>query len=148
MSNTGKGFSREVGSQELRNYSSWGRTRSPKGLLGGQRTSPVVVLDDEATPSGTTATNGTAGYITENQRYLFVTVKNDADKAPGQDIEVWVYLHATGVWSFFQMINCDAITQNTTYKMEIAGADRVAFVRDAGDWADEPTAVYAACSTF
>ena len=129
-------------------HQSWGRTRSPKGLITGQRTSPVVVLADNATPTGVTATDGTAGYVTENQRYLFVTVDNDGTDDPGQDIEVWVYLHATGVWSFFQMINCDAITQNTTYKIEIAGADRVAFVRDAGAWADAPTAVYASCSTF
>ena len=129
-------------------HQSWGRTRSPKGLITGQRTSPVVVLAHNATPTGVTATDGTAGYVTENQRYLFVTVDNAGTDDPGRDIEVWVYLHATGVWSFFQMIDCDAITQNTTYKIEIAGADRVAFVRDAGVWADEPTAVYASCSTF
>lgn len=129
-------------------HQSWGRTRSPKGLITGQRTSPVVVLAHGVTPTGVTATDGTAGYVTENQRYLFVTVDNDGTDDPGQDIEVWVYLHATGVWSFFQMINCDAITQNTTYKIEIAGVDRVAFVRDTGAWADAPTAVYASCSTF
>jgi len=129
-------------------HQSWGRTRSPKGLITGQRTSPVVVLADNVTPSGTTATDGTAGYVTENQRYLFVTVDPAAGGAPDRDIEVWVYLHATGVWSFFQMINCDAITQNTTYKIEIAGVDRVAFVRDADAWGDAPDAVYAACSTF
>ena len=130
-------------------HQSWGRTRSPKGVITGQRTSPVVVLDpDAADPSGTTATNGTAGYITENQRYLFVTVDNDGTDDPGQDINVWVYLHATGVWSFFEKIDCSGITQNTTYKIQIAGADRVAFVRDTGPWADAPTAVYAACSTF
>ena len=129
-------------------HQSWGRTRSPKGLITGQRTSPVVVLADNVTPSGTTATDGTAGYVTENQRYLFVTVDPAAGGAPDRDIEVWVYLHATGVWSFFQMINCDAITQNTTYKIEIAGVDRVAFVQDADAWGDAPDAVYAACSTF
>ena len=142
------GFSNTPPASEFRRNSSWGRTRSPKGLLGGQRTSPIVVLAHGATPSGTTATDGTAGYITENQRYLFVTVDNDGANAPGRDIEVWVYLHATGVWSFFQMIDCDTITQNTTFKIEIAGADRVAFVRDTGGWSNTPTAVYAACSTF
>ncbi len=131
-------------------HQSWGRTRSPKGVITGQRTSPVNILAHDASPSGITLTDGTAGYVTENQRYLFVTVDNLDDKSPGRDIEVWVYLHATGVWSFFQMIDCSAIEQNTTYKIEIAGADRVAFVRDAGGWtADQaPTAVYAACSTF
>ena len=135
-------------------HTSWGRTRSPKGVIAGQRTGPVVVLAHNVTPSGTAVPsggdNGTGGYATENQRYLFVTVDNLDNKAPGRDIQVWVYLHATGVWSFFQMIDCSGITQNTTYKIEIAGADRVAFVRDAGAWTadQDPTAVYASCSTF
>ena len=144
------GFNNTPPASEFRNHTSWGRTRSPKGILGtsGQRTSPIVVLAHNATPTGITAVDGTAGYATQNQRYLFVTVDNDGTSAPGRDIEVWVYLHATGVWSFFEMINCDAITQNTTFKIEIAGADRVAFVRDADAWSNAPTAVYASCSTF
>lgn len=138
----------------FRTYQSWGRTRSPKGVITGQRTSPVTVLAHNATPVTTgisdniAPTDGTAGYVTENQRYLFVTVDPGVGGAPGRDIEVWVYLHATGVWSFFQMIDCSGITQNTTYKIEIAGADRVAFVRDADAWGEAPDAVYAACSTF
>ena len=129
-------------------YASWGRTRSPKGVITGQRTSPVNILAHDTSPSGITLTDGTAGYVTENQRYLFVTVDPAAAGAPNRDIEVWVYLHATGVWSFFQMIDCSGITQNTTYKIEIDGADRVAFVRDADVWGNAPDAVYAACSTF
>jgi hypothetical protein len=144
----GSGFNATPGTGELRKQSSWGRTRSPKGLIGGQRTSPIAIIAHGDVPSGITATDGTAGYVTENQRYLFVTVDNAAGNAPGRDIEVWVYLHATGIWSFFQMVDCSAITQNTTYKIEIAGADRVAFVRDADAWTATPTAVYAACSSF
>ena len=129
-------------------HQSWGRTRSPKGVITGQRTSPVVILAHNATPSGTAATapdDGTGGYVTENQRSLFVTI--DTHGAPGQDLEVWVYLHASGVWALFDTVNCDGIEENTTYKVEIAGADRVAFVKSAA-WNNDPTAVYAACSTF
>ena len=126
-------------------YASWGRTRSPKGVITGQRTSPVNILAHNASPSGITATDGSGGYVTENQRYLFVTI--DPNGAPGQDLEIWVYLHATKVWALFDTVNCDGITDNTTYKVEISGADRVAFVKSAA-WNNEPTAVYAACSTF
>jgi len=144
MANKGWGGSAEG---ESHRYTSWGRTRSPKNLAGAPGTA-IVVLAHTAVPSGTTATDGTSGYVTENQRYLHVTVDNAGTDDPGRDIEVWMYSHASGIWSIFSTINCDAITQNTTYTIEILGADRVAFVRDAGAWVDAPTAVYAACSTF
>jgi hypothetical protein len=128
-------------------HNSWGRTRGPKNLTGTQG-GAIVVLAHDAVPSGITATDGSGGYVTENQRYLHVVVDNAGTDDPAQDIEVWVYSHASGIWSFFNNINCDAITQNTTFKIEIYGVDRVAFVRDTGDWDDAPTAVYAACSTF
>ena len=128
-------------------WESYGRTRCPKNIAGAHGTA-VTVLAHDAVPSGTTATDGTAGYSTENQRFLHVTVDNDGTDDPGRDIEVWTYSYFSGVWSIFTTINCDAITQNTTYVIEIYGADRVAFVRDAGAWGDAPTAVYAACSTF
>jgi len=123
-------------------HNSWGRTRSPKNLTGTQG-GAVTIISHDATPAGVTA-----GYATENQRYLHVTVDNAATADPGQDIEIWMYSHASGIWSIFTTLNCDAITQNTTYVVEIYGVDRVAFVRDAGAWDDAPTAVYAACSTF
>ena len=123
-------------------HNSWGRTRSPKNLTGTQG-GAVTIISHDATPAGVTA-----GYATENQRYLHVTVDNEGTDAPGQDIEIWMYSHASGIWSIFTTLNCDAITQNTTYVVEIYGVDRVAFVRDDDAWADAPTAVYAACSTF
>jgi hypothetical protein len=126
---------------------SWGRTRCPKNIAGANGTA-VTVLAHGSVPSGTGETNGSSGYVTENQRYLHVTVDNAGTDDPGRDIEVWAYSHASGIWSIFTTINCDAITQNTTYVIEIYGIDRVAFVRDAGAWADAPTAVYAAGSTF
>ena len=126
---------------------SWGRTRGPKNLAGANGTA-IAIIAHGSVPSGITATDGSAGYVTENQRYLHVTVDNAGTDDPGQDIEVWMYSHASGIWSIFTTINCDAITQNTTYVIEIYGVDRVAFVRDTGAWADAPTAVYAAGSTF
>ena len=141
--------------QPIFNYNSWGRTRSPKNLTGTQGGAIVVLEHDGGGPSGITATDGTGGYATENQRYLHVTVDNAGGADPAQDIQVWVYSHASGIWSFLNStsanpnpINCDAIVQNTTYKIAIYGVDRVAFVRDTGDWDHAPTAVYAACSTF
>ena len=128
-------------------WESYGRTRCPKNIAGAHGTA-VTVLAHTAVPSGTTATDGTAGYSTENQRFLHVTVDGAGTADPAQDIEVWTYSYFSGVWSIFTTINCDAITQNTTYVIEIYGADRVAFVRDAGAWDHAPTAVYAACSTF
>ena len=132
----------------MSNYkaSSWGRTRQPKNIAGPHATAATVIAHG-ATFSGITATDGTAGYITENQRYLHVTVDVGSGN-PGRDIEVAVYNHASGQWAEFAVINCDAITVNTTYVVEIYGADRVGLKRVGGDWSNAPTAVYAACSTF
>ena len=132
---------------------SWGRTRGPKNIAGANGTA-IVVLADDALPVTTgisthnAARDGTTGYSTENQRYLFLTVDPAAGGAPDRDIELWFYMHATGIWSYSQTVDCDAVTVPTTYKIEINGVDRVAFVRDAGAWGDAPDAVYAACSTF
>tara|TARA_B100001250_G_C19339077_1_gene588204 strand:+ start:28 stop:459 length:432 start_codon:yes stop_codon:yes gene_type:complete len=134
-------------------HTSWGRTRGPKNLAGANGTA-IVVLAHDALPvttgisTGAGARDGTTGYATENQRYLFLTVDPAGAGAPDRDIELWFYMHATGIWSYSQTVNCDAVTVPTTYKIEINGVDRVAFVRDAGAWGDEPDAVYAACSTF
>ena len=138
-------------------HSSWGRTRSPKNLTG-TRTGAVTVLDHDATPvttgisANTPANNGTTGYATENQRFLFVTVTATANGTPGRDVEVWWYMHAAGVWAFKETLDVDSLTAGTskTFQIDINGVDRVAFVRDAGEWAHanrEPTVV-AACSTF
>jgi len=128
-------------------WQSYGRTRCPKNIAGAHGTA-VTVLAHDAVPSGITATNGSGGYSTENQRYLHVTVDNAGTDDPGEDIEVWAYSHFSGVWSIFTTINCDAITQNTTYVIEIYGADRVAFVTGGSGAFDHAPAVYAACSTF
>ena len=131
----------------MSNYkaSSWGRTRQPKNIAGPHATAVTVIAHGDSF-SGITATDGTAGYITENQRYLHVTIQPSGN--PGRDIEVAVYNHASGQWAEFALIDCDAITVNTTYVIEIYGADRVGLKRVGGAWANAPTAVFAACSTF
>ena len=128
-------------------YTSWGRTRRPKNIAGVDGTA-VVILAHDAVPSGATATDGTAGYRTENQRYLHVTVDNSGTDDPGEDIEVWAYNYAAGVWAIYTTINCDAIVQNTTYVIEIYGIDRVAFVTGGSGAFDDAPTVYAAGSTF
>jgi hypothetical protein len=138
-------------------HTSWGRTRGPKNL-NGKNGANVTVLAHDAVPvttgisTGTGARDGTTGYATENQRFLFVNVVATDQGTPGRDIEVWWYFHASGTWSFKEAIDCDSQTADSSkvYEITINGADRVAFVRDAGAWAADNRAptVYAACSTF
>ena len=127
-------------------YSSWGRTRRPKNIAGPDGTA-AGLLAHNAIPDGITATDCTDGYVTENQRYLHVTVDVGSGN-PGRDINVWYYSHASGVWSTLNVLDCDAITVNQTYVIEIWGADRIALQRSSGAWTNAPDAVYAACSTF
>jgi len=133
-------------------YNSWGRTRAPKNIAGPAGTA-ATVLAHTATPSG-----ATAGYSTENQRYLHVTLDVGAAK-PGQNLNIWTYSHASGMWGKFTQINYltgggggSGITIDYTVVVEIDGADRVALQRDTGAWTDNsgaaPTNLYAACSTF
>jgi len=130
-------------------HRSWGRTRGPKNIAGAHGTA-VAIVAHNALPSGITATDGTAGYATENQRYLHVTVAVSAvTETPGRDLNVWTYSHASGVWATFAQIDCDAIQYNTTFVVAIYGADRVAIQRNAGAFTtDQTPTVYAACSTF
>ncbi len=124
-------------------YNSWGRTRAPKNIAGAHGTA-ATVLAEGATPSG-----ATAGYSTENQRYLHVTLDVGAAK-PGQNLNIWTYSHASGMWGWFAQVDytTSAITIDYTVIVEIYGQDRVAIQRSTGDWSNAPTAIYAACSTF
>ncbi len=124
-------------------YNSWGRTRGPKNIAGPHGTA-ITVLAHNATPSG-----ATAGYSTENQRYLHVTL-DVGDGEPGRDLNIWTYSHASGMWGYFARVDytTSAIAIDYTVIVEIYGSDRVAIQRSSGEWTNTPNAIYAACSTF
>ena len=124
-------------------YNSWGRTRGPKNIAGSHGTA-VTVLAHDAPPTAVTQ-----GYSTENQRYLHVTLDVGAG-APGRDLNIWTYSHASGMWGWFAQVDytTSAIAIDYTVIVEIYGSDRVAIQRSSGAWTNTPTAIYAACSTF
>ena len=149
MANTGKGFNRVTDRSERHVHQSWGRTRQPKNIAGPHTTAAAIIDDGAVNVPNDDLDDATAaknGYVTENQRYLHVTV--DVNGAPGRDLEVYAYSHAAGVWGLLQTLTINAITVNTTYVVEIKGADRVALKRKGGAWGNAPTAIFAACSTF
>jgi hypothetical protein len=148
---------------------SWGRTRSPKNLAGAPGTE-ITVLDDTTTLVGITAS--TAGYATENQRYLHVLVEDatgsDADPAA---VTIFGYCHAFQRWFEIPESEAAGEGQNTAsnaasidvasavdnaapaaqvpsdreYRRYVVdGIDRVAFVHATGANVN----VFAACSTF
>ena len=144
-------------------YTSWGRTRSPKALsqnvpaisrgATAAVVAKVVVGDLSDTLAGTNA--GENGYVTENQRFLHVTVSGQQ----AQSVVVYVFHYATGKWSALMVNDGDgtfsqatattansgtAAAQPQTFIFEIAGADRVGFL---GDGTNDPT-VHATCTTF
>ena len=137
-------------------YTSWGRTRRPKNIAGVDGT--AITLESAPT------TSATAGYRTENQRFLHVWI----DANSGSDtIQIYAFNYAVGKWAKLMVPlgapasssgNMDAktvsnsyvlalLTSSTTesqYIFDIAGIDRVAFVQDGSN----TVTVYAACSTF
>jgi len=102
-------------------HTTWGRTRSPKGLYEGipddyasikRSASKVPIVNSVGTLSAnlTSATLGQNGYATENQRYLHVIIKGtgnttteNADAADyntkAQSIKVYVYSYYSQVWA-------------------------------------------------
>ena len=147
-------------------HNSWGRTRSPKNLAGDPGTE-ITVLADTTTLVGVTAS--TAGYATENQRYLHVLVEDaTTDDDPGA-VTIFGYCHAFERW--FEIPESEAggegqNTANTAASIDIGnisrapaaqvpsdreyrryvidGIDRVAFVNGT----PAEVNVFAACSTF
>ena len=147
-------------------FNSWGRTRSPKSLNpGAGRAIAVEVLANTTRLLGTTAT--TAGYDTENQRYLHVLVCDANTTAPAVT-NVYGYCHAFQRWFEIPETEAGGEGENTAnaaasitvadsgvavasqvpsareYRVyHIVGIDRVAFVGETAH-----VNVYAACSTF
>jgi hypothetical protein len=151
-------------------HDSWGRTRSPKNIAGPHGTEIVVLANTNAL-KGITATS--AGYATQNQRYLHVLVEETASGGDedADAIVVYGYCHAFQRWFEIPESEADGHGQNTVsavasidppdssttpvnhvpaaraYRVyEIHGIDRVAFV-GSSDSAVEVN-VFAACSTF
>ena len=110
-------------------------------------------------------TLSTDGYLTENQRYLHVSVKCTDDGVDGDDtngtavLQVWIYSHALDRWSELQVHTGNgqwqpvAITQSasgtdtTYYIFDIAGADKV-YLRQYSQNNGGSLHCFVACSTF
>ena len=140
---------------------SWGRTRRPKSLINNSAVStkenPTAVtvitgaattLDNNISKTGTQVHRN--GLVTENQRYLHVYVEGSGTRG----VNIYGYNYAFGKWAPIMEHDGDgtrsvmtAATDSSAtrqYTFEIAGIDRVAFVKSTSD---APT-LYAACSTF
>ncbi len=152
-------------------YKSWGRTRSPKALsdskpqainrpLNGAIVTTVAAgnLNNELTGSNA----GENGYVTENQRFLHIMIKDNS--AGGETVKLYTYNYAFQRWGQYYIpvgVKHDALTTTEFAYAEatwetidgikqvvvpIDGIDRVAFVDDGTH--DAHFVVFAACSTF
>lgn len=150
-------------------YNSWGRSRSPKNLVGNVPGAAVTVLANTNSMLGSATDYKLVGYATENQRYLHVLLTDAHGADPsGTALKIFGYCHAFERWfevpqsqaagggantaltatSFAVADSARADTaqvpSDREYRVyEILGIDRVAFVG-----VDAEINVYAACSTF
>jgi hypothetical protein len=133
---TGKGFSRTSDTAEIRNYTSWGRTRSPKNILSNHR---AGIDAAGATHGSITDTNFSDVCTTENQRYLHIT----HEAADAGTLEVWGYMHASGQWG---QIGANITTAASLIHtvVEIAGVDQIKIKANT----QTITKLWLACSTF
>jgi len=149
-------------------HDSWGRTRSPKNIAGPHGTE-IVVLANTDSLKGITATS--AGYATQNQRYLHVLIEetNSGSDTDADAVAIYGYCHAFQRWFEIPESEAAGHGQNTRsavasiepadvstvpsthvpghreYRVyEIHGIDRVAFVGTNASRVN----VFAACSTF
>jgi hypothetical protein len=146
-------------------HNSWGRTRSPKNLAGING-AEITVLANTNTLRGITAT--TAGYNTENQRFLHVLIEDATTSDDPSAVTVFGYCHAFHRW--FEIPEVNLASTNTAaaaasidignvsarapsvqvpsdreYRLyHIVGIDKVAFVNGTPSQVN----VFAACSTF
>ena len=130
-------------------YTSWGRTRRPKNIAGADGT--AITLESAPT------TSATAGYRTENQRYLHVNI---VATGTTDSVIIYGFNYAAAKWGVLQVpVHGAATTFNAAYVtaeiegsttrknfvIDISGIDRVAFVRDG---TTDTFTIYAAGSTF
>ena len=150
-------------------YNSWGRTRSPKNIAGPNGTE-VVVLSGAASLRTSQSGYKTAGYATENQRYLHVLVEDATDSDDPAAVNVMGYCHAFERWFNIAESSAAGVGANTAptaaaidignistaaadqlpghreyRRYEIAGVDRVAFTTSG---TPAQVNVWAAGSTF
>ena len=149
----------------IHKHNSWGRTRSPKNIAGPHGTA-ITVLSGTETLKG--ITGSTAGFSTENQRFLHVLVEDATGDAtdPGA-VTVFGYCHAFKRWFEIPETNFEnaaaaaasvdvgaavsnaapavQVPSDRKYRVyHIVGIDRVAFVHTTPAQVN----VFAACSTF
>ena len=143
---------------------SWGRTRTPKGLgddttLTNNRTAAQVVpVASGATHDGLDSTvAGENGYSTENQRFLHILIEDDA---ADETLTLHAYNYAFGKWAplyipvgagasanaTWVLAQWEGIATNKQIVVPIDGVDRIAFIHNGG--VDANFKVFAACSTF
>lgn len=149
-------------------YNSWGRTRSPKNLVGNVPGAAVTPLaNTNGLLSGATDYK-LQGYATENQRYLHVLIEDKHDTAPAATT-IFGYCHAFERWFEIPQSQAagggantaltpasisiadsaravaDQVPSDREYRVyEILGIDRVAFVHED----TTEVSILAACSTF
>jgi hypothetical protein len=150
---------------------SWGRTRGPKNLVNGRPGAAITVLEDTDDLLGITAS--TAGYATENQRWLHVLLEDATTSDDPAVTTIYGYCHAFQRWFEIEAstigLPVSAASANTAptaasidigniarapaaqvpsdreYRVyQIVGIDRVAFVNGT----PAEVNVFAACSTF
>ena len=143
----------------IHRYESWGRTRRPKNVNGATSTAAITLTATD----GSAPTGSTAGYSTENQRFLHLVMRDTSNTDEDTSVSVYVYHHAAAQWSLLLVPLAQAgssatnpssayagatfLAERDQYQaliLDIAGSDRVAFVADNAD----AVSVYAACSTF
>ena len=151
----GKGFQHTPAESEIRRYSSWGRTRSPKNILSIHRSGINAAGAPKELLNGADAIS----CITENQRYLHVVVtsatSNSTLKIEGEMYAAARDTDADGKLDTFEAIPLTD-TQGTAmnsagpghYLIEIGGIDRIKFSPVGAAAEGNKVVFYAACSTF
>ncbi len=127
-------------------WESWGRTRCPKNVTGTH--------GDEAVTATGAPSGATAGYATENQRFLHMFLDTSIDTNQNAlTVTVYGYNYAFGAWMPLAETGVAgtaitiAATDAQAHKIvDIAGTDRVYFKVNEALLATNK--FFAACSSF
>ena len=159
------GFHNTPTTSEFHRHSSWGRTRTPKGLSDGSirtngrtATQVTTIAAGAAHDALDSTAAGENGYSTENQRFLHILIENNDAL---ETLTLYSYNYAFGKWAqlFIPAAGNQATAQLTYVAAQwasidgkkqivvpIEGIDRIAFIDDGTH--DGSFKVFAACSTF